>query len=78
MNHDLGELISGLPPDWAGFLTDWDRSLRARNCPETIRDKYLLAAAHLARYLAQTDGSDAEAPAVAPDRDRSSAYGRSR
>ncbi|MET8090801.1 tyrosine-type recombinase/integrase [Micromonospora sp. NPDC005220] len=38
---------------WAGFLRDWDRSLRAGNYPETTRYNYLLAAAQLGRYLGE-------------------------
>jgi site-specific recombinase XerD len=38
--------------DWAGFLKDWDRSLRAANHPETTRYNYVLAASQLAKYLA--------------------------
>ena len=49
----LTSLCKGLDGgDWAGFLRDWDRSLRAANHPETTRYNYLLAAAQLARYLA--------------------------
>ena len=45
--------------DWAGFLRDWDRSLRAANHPETTRYNYLLAAAQLAKYLAAEAAWDA-------------------
>jgi integrase/recombinase XerC len=49
----LDRLCEGLEKgDWAGFLRDWDRALRAGNHPETTRYNYLLAAAQLARYLA--------------------------
>jgi hypothetical protein len=49
---NLDKLCAGLEDgDWAGFLRDWDRSLRAANHPETTRYNYLLAAAQLARYL---------------------------
>ena len=48
---DLRKLTVGLSRTWAGFLTDWDRSLRSANYPETTRYNYLLAAAQLARYL---------------------------
>jgi integrase/recombinase XerC len=65
MKYDLGMLVAGLPPAWAGFLTDWDRSLRSGNYPLTTRYNYLLASAQLARYLAdQLDGSDAGAAAT--------------
>ncbi|GLW33292.1 tyrosine-type recombinase/integrase [Actinoplanes regularis] len=61
---DLEKLCSGLEDgDWAGFLRDWDRSLRAGNYPETTRYIYLLAAAQLARFLADdlSDRGAAEA-----------------
>ncbi|WP_230395682.1 hypothetical protein [Plantactinospora alkalitolerans] len=32
---DLHKLTAGLPRGWAGFLRDWDRSLRAGNYPQT-------------------------------------------
>ncbi|MFF5218360.1 tyrosine-type recombinase/integrase [Micromonospora sp. NPDC000442] len=48
---DLQKLTVGLSRAWAGFLRDWDRSLRAGNYPETTRYNYLLAAAQLGRYL---------------------------
>ena len=42
----LDRLCEGLEKgDWAGFLRDWDRALRAGNHPETTRYNYLLAAA---------------------------------
>jgi len=50
---DLSKLTAGLSGTWAGFLRDWDRSLRAGNYPETTRYNYLLAAAQLGRYLAE-------------------------
>ena len=50
---DLRKLTAGLSRTWAGFLTDWDRSLRSGNYPETTRYNYLLAAAQLARYLGE-------------------------
>lgn len=50
---DLHKLTAGLSRTWAGFLTDWDRSLRSANYPETTRYNYLLAAAQLARYLGE-------------------------
>ena len=42
---DLHKLIVGLSRTWAGYLRDWDRSLRSGNYPETTRYNYLLAAA---------------------------------
>ncbi|WP_231930741.1 hypothetical protein [Micromonospora coriariae] len=42
---DLQKLTTGLSRTWAGFVRDWDRSLRAGNYPETTRYNYLLAAA---------------------------------
>ncbi|MEV6601979.1 phage integrase N-terminal SAM-like domain-containing protein [Actinoplanes sp. NPDC051346] len=49
---DLDRLCTDLGTgDWAGFLRDWDRSLRAANHPETTRYNYLLAVAQLARFL---------------------------
>ena len=51
MTSDLARLVLGLAPVWAGFLVDWDRSLRSGNYPLTTRYNYLLAAAQLARYL---------------------------
>jgi integrase/recombinase XerC len=60
----LDRLCDGLEKgDWAGFLRDWDRALRAGNHPETTRYNYLLAAAQLAKYLtaesADPDADDA-------------------
>jgi integrase/recombinase XerC len=52
MKWDLNRLTAGLPPTWAAFLVDWDRSLRSGNYPPTTRYNYLLAATQLARYLA--------------------------
>jgi integrase/recombinase XerC len=53
--------------DWAGFLRDWDRSLRTANHPETTRYNYLLAAAQLAKYLAaQSPDPDADDAAKDP------------
>jgi integrase/recombinase XerC len=46
-------MVDGLSRDWSGFLRDWDRTLRDANRPETTRYNYLLAAAQLARYLAE-------------------------
>src|SRR5688572_2285485 len=56
----------GLPRTWAGFLRDWDRSLRSGNYPETTRYNYLLAAAQLGRYLAE-HSPDPDADAAADD-----------
>jgi integrase/recombinase XerC len=63
---DLTKLTAGLSPAWAGLLTDWDRSLRAGNYPATTRYNYLLAAAQLARYLAE-ESPDPDADAAADD-----------
>src|SRR6266536_6051930 len=48
---DLQKLSVGLSRTWAGFLRDWDRSLRSGNYPQTTRYNYVLAASQLARYL---------------------------
>jgi site-specific recombinase XerC len=50
---DLSKLTVGLSRTWAGFLRDWDRSLRSGYYPETTRYNYLLAAAQMARYLGE-------------------------
>jgi Phage integrase, N-terminal SAM-like domain len=63
---DLHKLTAGLSRTWAGFLTDWDRSLRSANYPETTRYNYLLAAAQLARYLAEYS-PDPDADTAADD-----------
>ena len=42
---DFRTITAGLSPTWAGYLRDWDRTLRAANHPETTRYNYLLAAA---------------------------------
>src|SRR3954454_14253998 len=63
---DLHKLTAGLSRTWAGFLTDWDRSLRSANYPETTRYNYLLAAAQLARYLGEYS-PDPDADAAAED-----------
>jgi integrase/recombinase XerC len=34
---DLQKLTAGLSRTWAGYLRDWDRSLRSGNYPETTR-----------------------------------------
>ncbi|MET7395956.1 phage integrase N-terminal SAM-like domain-containing protein [Dactylosporangium sp. NPDC005572] len=49
----IEKLTEGLAREWAGYLRDWDRTLRAANHPETTRYNYLLAAAQLGRYFAQ-------------------------
>src|SRR3954469_16749685 len=53
MPFDLAVLAAGIDPNWVSFLRDWDRTLRSGNYPETTRYNYLLAAAQLARYLAE-------------------------
>jgi integrase/recombinase XerC len=63
---DLDKITNGVSPVWAGFLRDWDRSLRAGNYPATTRYNYLLAAAQLGRYLAEhSPDPDADADAGA-------------
>jgi hypothetical protein len=63
---DLHKLTDGLSRTWAGYLRDWDRSLRSGNYPETTRYNYLLAAAQLGRYLGEYS-PDPEADAGADD-----------
>jgi len=63
---DLRKLTTGLSPAWAGYLRDWDRSLRAGNYPDTTRYNYLLAATQLGRYLAE-HSPDPDAPDAAAD-----------
>src|SRR4051794_21720723 len=63
---DLQKLTAGLSTTWAGFLRDWDRTLRAGNYPETTRYNYLLAAGQLGRYLAE-HSPDPDADAAADD-----------
>src|SRR5438876_10076201 len=63
---DLTKLTIDLSKTWAGFLRDWDRTLRAGNYPETTRYNYLLAAAQLARYLGEYS-PDPDADAAAED-----------
>jgi integrase/recombinase XerC len=64
---DLQKLTAGLSRTWAGFLRDWDRSLRSGNYPETTRYNYLLAGAQLARYLGEySPDPDADAAAADP------------
>jgi integrase/recombinase XerC len=50
---DLTKITYGLSKLWAGYLRDWDRTLRSANHPENTRYNYLLAAAQLGRYLAE-------------------------
>ncbi len=63
---DLDKLTAGLSQIWSTYLRDWDRSLRSANHPETTRYNYLLAAAQLARYLAE-HSPDPDADAAAED-----------
>jgi site-specific recombinase XerD len=64
---DLQKLTAGLSRTWAGYLRDWDRSLRCGNYPQTTRYNYLLAAAQLARYLGEyAPDPDADAAAADP------------
>jgi integrase/recombinase XerC len=63
---DLHKLTLGLSRTWAGYLRDWDRSLRSGNYPETTRYNYLLAAAQLGRYLGEYS-PDPDADAAADD-----------
>jgi site-specific recombinase XerD len=64
---DLQKLTVGLSRTWAGYLRDWDRSLRSGNYPETTRYNYLLAAAQLGRYLGeQSPDPDADEAALDP------------
>src|SRR5687767_6163437 len=61
---DLAKITDGLRPAWAGYLRDWDRSLRAGNYPATTRYNCLLAAARLGPFLGRalpapdTDAAD--------------------
>jgi integrase/recombinase XerC len=63
---NLNSLCVGLEGDWAGFIRDWDRTLRAANRPETTRYNYLLAVAQLARYL-RSDESEYQGSGAALD-----------
>src|SRR5882757_9889797 len=63
---DLDKISAGLSTTWAGFLRDWDRSLRSGNYPETTRYNYLLATAQLGRYLGEYS-PDPDADAAAED-----------
>ncbi|GAA3357947.1 tyrosine-type recombinase/integrase [Saccharopolyspora gregorii] len=51
----LDQLVAALPPEWAGFVRDWDRSLRAAGKPETTRYNYLLAVVQLGRHVGERD-----------------------
>ncbi|WP_444951141.1 hypothetical protein [Micromonospora ureilytica] len=59
---DLTKLTTDLSSTWAGYLRDWDRTLRAGNYPETTRYNYLLAATQLARYLAEHSPDPGHSP----------------
>ena len=61
---DLQKLTVGLSRTWAGYLRDWDRSLRSGNYPATTRYNYLLAAAQLGRYLAEHSPDRTRTPAA--------------
>src|SRR3954447_7199273 len=63
---DLQKVTTGLSRTWAGYLRDWDRSLRSGNYPETTRYNYILAAAQSGRYLGEYS-PDPEADAAADD-----------
>jgi integrase/recombinase XerC len=64
---DLDKITEGVTRPWAGFLRDWDRSLRAGNYPATTRYNYLLAAAQLGRFLLeQSPDPDADTAAAEP------------
>jgi integrase/recombinase XerC len=63
---DLHKLTAGLSRTWAGFLRDWDRSLRSGNYPQITRYNSLLAAAQLGRYLGECS-PDPDADAAAED-----------
>lgn len=63
---DIQRLTDGLSRTWAGYLRDWDRSLRSGNYPETTRYNYLLAAAQLGRFLSE-HSPDPDADAAAED-----------
>jgi site-specific recombinase XerD len=60
------KVFEDLPRVWAGYLQDWDRTMRSRNHPETTRYNYVLAAAQLARYLRE-HSPDFESDAAADD-----------
>jgi site-specific recombinase XerD len=63
---DVGKITTGLSTTWAGYLRDWDRTLRAANHPATTRYNYLLAAAQFGRFLAE-HSPDPDADAAAED-----------
>ena len=58
MKYDLNKLLAGLPAAWTAFLSDWDRSLRSGNYPQTTRYNYLLGVTQLARYLARVSADE--------------------
>jgi site-specific recombinase XerD len=60
------KVFEDLPRLWAGYLQDWDRTMRSRNHPDTTRYNYVLAAAQLARYLRE-HSPDFESDAAADD-----------
>jgi len=66
VSAEIERLPTGLPRAWAGFLRDWDRTLRSRNHPHTTRYNYLLAASQCARYLAE-HCAEPDAAAAAED-----------
>src|SRR5437763_222581 len=60
-------LTAGLSWTWAGYLRDWDRSLRSGNYPEATRYNYLLAVVQLGRYVGEySPNPDADAAADGP------------
>ena len=56
---DLDWLPGGLSTTWAGYLRDWDRSMRSANHPETTRYNYVLAATYSPATSASTPTSSA-------------------
>jgi integrase/recombinase XerC len=42
---NVAKVFEDLPRTWAGFLQDWDPTMRSRNHPDTNRYNYVLAAA---------------------------------
>ncbi|MEV0458959.1 phage integrase N-terminal SAM-like domain-containing protein [Catellatospora methionotrophica] len=63
---NVAKVFEGLPRVWAGFLQDWDRTMRSRNHPDTTRYNYELAAAQLARYQKE-HSPDIDSDAAADD-----------
>ncbi|MFC7248191.1 tyrosine-type recombinase/integrase [Catellatospora aurea] len=63
---NVAKVFEDLPRIWAGFLQDWDRTMRSRNHPDTTRYNYVLAAAQLARYLKE-HSPDFDSDAAADD-----------